>query len=311
MDIFRDIDDIPDIQRPVITIGSFDGVHFAHQQILNKVKDKAKEIDGKSVVVTFHPHPRQIIYPKDNSLDLLSSLDEKLYLFQKYGIDVVVVVPFSIEFSQQSPREYVEKFLLGKFKPHCIVIGYDHRFGLNREGNIDLLMTYQEAHGFELIEIEKQELESIAISSTKIRKAIKENEFIKAQALLNHPYIISGKVISGKQVGHELGFPTANIEIKNPRKLIPNDGIYAVRIIHNERTLDGMLYIGQRPTIEDDNQRSIEINIFDFNEILYHEYLQVEILSYIREDMAFNNLDELKEQLSLDKKMVQAFLENK
>ena len=312
MKVFRDINAIPSIPKPVLTIGSFDGVHLGHQQILNQINLLAKEHGGESVVITFHPHPRQIIYPKDNSLTLLNTLNEKLYLLEKAGIDNVVVVPFSIEFSQQNPKEYIEKFLIEKFQPAFIVIGYDHRFGLNREGNIFLLNQYQEAHEFEVVEIQKHELENIAISSTTIRKSIQAHEIEKANALLGSPYLISGQVISGKQLGKELGFPTANLKIENKHKLIPGEGIYAVRILHQERTFDGMLYIGNRPSLNDNDAQSIEINIFDFNEMIYHEFIIVQVLSYVRADQKYDSMDALKAQLSLDKKMVQAILkENK
>ena len=312
MKVFRDINEIPVIKNPVLTIGSFDGVHFGHQQILSRINALAKEHNGESVVITFHPHPRQIIYPKDNSLTLLNTLKEKLYLLEKAEIDNVVVVPFSIEFSQQNPVEYIEKFLIEKFHPKFIVIGYDHRFGLNREGSIYLLNQYKTKHDFEVVEIQKQELENIAISSTEIRKSIQGNTFEKANALLGYPYLLSGEVISGKQVGKQLGFPTANLKIENKNKLIPPEGIYAVRIIHQQRKFDGMLYIGNRPSLEDNNKRSIEINIFDFNEIIYNEFILVEILSYVRADQKYDSLEELKAQLNLDKKMVQAILkENK
>jgi len=312
MKVFRDIDEIPVIQKPVLTIGSFDGVHLGHQQILNRINTLAKEHDGESVVITFYPHPREVIYPKDNSLTLLNTLQEKLYLLEKAGIDNVVVVPFSIEFSQQNPVEYIEKFLVEKFHPKFIVIGYDHRFGLNREGSIYLLNQYKDVHGFSVIEIQKQELKNIAISSTEIRKAIKGNTYKKANALLGYPYLLSGEVISGKQIGKQLGFPTANLKIANKNKLIPPEGIYAVRIIHLDRKFDGMLYIGNRPSLNDNGGRSIEINIFDFNEIIYNEFILVEILSYVRSDQKYDTLEDLKNQLNLDKKMVQAILkENK
>ncbi|GLR18337.1 bifunctional riboflavin kinase/FAD synthetase [Portibacter lacus] len=300
MRIYRRLEDISEIEKAVVTIGSFDGVHRGHQKIISRINQLANEIGGESVIITFDPHPRSVIYPKDTSLTLLNSLDEKIKLLEKFGVDHLVIVPFSIEFSQMHPREYVENFLLKYFKPSYLAIGYDHRFGLNREGNIDLLREYEKTHDFKVIEIEVQEIEEITISSTKIRKAIQQSEMATAHKFLNYHYIISGEVVHGEKIGKELGFPTANIQVSEPKKLIPPDGVYAVFVEVDGQNLKGMLYIGNRPTLKGQPEQRVEVNIFDFNEDIYGKEITVRVAMFIRDDMKFSNLQELKVQLHED-----------
>ena len=301
MRIFRDIVDLPSFQNAVITIGSFDGVHRGHQKILARVNQLAKEINGESILVTFHPHPRKIIFPKDNTLSLLSTLEEKLELCREYGVDNVVVVPFSVAFSRQSPQEYIERFLISSFQPAYIVIGYDHKFGLNRAGDISLLKQYGEKSGFEVVEIQKQELEDIAISSTQIRKALWEGDVQHARLFAGHPYMISGTVVHGDKIGKTIGFPTANIQLSDTDKLIPQDGVYAVRCSISGLPLQGMMYIGRRPTLAADQaHKSIEVHLFDFEDNVYGEDISVELVDYVRGDEKFDSLDALKHQLQID-----------
>lgn len=311
MKIFRDIKDLPSFKNAVITIGSFDGVHRGHQKIIKRINHLAKEIDGESVIITFHPHPRKIIYPKDNSLELLTSLDEKIALCRNYGVDNMVIVPFSIEFSQQNPREYIEKFLIGLFAPKYIVIGYDHRYGLNREGNVDLLKEYEKDNEFSVIQIKKQELEDITISSTKVRKALKVGNVEVAYQFLNHPYSLKGKVIHGDKIGQTLGFPTANVQVNEADKLIPAEGVYGVKC--NIEGLDklGMLYIGTRPTLEGKKPvQKIEVNLFDFDDNIYEKEIKIDLLFHIRGDMKFESLSELKDQITKDKIAVTTLFES-
>ncbi len=309
MRIFRDITNLPDFKNAVVTIGSFDGVHIGHQKIISRVNQLAREVDGESVLVTFHPHPRKIIFPKDNTLRLLNTLDEKLELCKKYGIDNVVVVPFSIEFSKQSPREYVENFLMKSFHPKYIVIGYDHKFGLNRDGNIDLLKQYTTDNQFSVIEIQKQEIEDIAISSSKIRRALDDGNITEAQMFLGSPYKISGEVVHGDKIGTSIGFPTANITLENSSKLLPKDGVYAVNCNLDGLIKQGMMYIGRRPTLsENQSHKSIEVNIFDFNDDIYGEHICIEIADYIRGDEKFDSLAALQAQLHKDKRDTEAIL---
>lgn len=307
MNVHLNIEKLPVFRNAIVTIGSFDGVHRGHQKILRKLNDLAQKVKGESVVVSFEPHPRSVIYPKDESLQLLSTLDEKLQLFEQYGVDHVVIVPFTIEFSQLKAREYVEKFLIGKFHPHTLVVGYDHRFGLNREGSFSLLKKYEENGAFRLERIEKQELQRIGISSTKIRTALNKADILQANQLLNHPYSMIGKVIHGKKLGKKLGFPTANLIIDGKKKLIPPDGIYAVHINIDKQQYSGMLYIGQRKTLGSDASPSIEVHIFDFTDDLYDEKITVHFLSFIRPDAEFESLDDLTIQLKQDQQQVQRY----
>ncbi len=300
MQVHRNLDQLPTFTRAVITIGSFDGVHMGHQKLISRINQLAAEIKGESVLITFYPHPRQVIYPNDQSLQLITSLEEKIALLKKFGVDHVVVVPFSVEFSQQNPREYIEKFLYEKFKPSFIVVGYDHKFGLNRQGNMELLQSYEEKLGFKTVKIDQQEIEDITISSTKIRNSLLQNEISKANKYLNYHYMISGKVVYGEQIGQKIGFKTANIQIDDRNKLIPIEGIYAVYVFHEQERYDGMLYIGNKPTIHKDGKRSIEVNIFDFNQNIYGAYIRLEIVSFIRNDQKFDGLEALKTQLAKD-----------
>lgn len=309
MQIHRDISNLPPFTNAVITIGSFDGVHRGHQKIIKRIKSLANEIGGESVLITFYPHPRQIIYPKDNSLQLLSTLEEKIHLMEKYGVDHLVVVPFSIEFSQQLPREYVEKFLIDCFNPSYIVLGYDHRFGLNREGDIRLLRMYESEGYFKVVEIYKQELDDITISSTKIREALRDGEVAVASKFLNHHYLLSGKVIRGDEIGVKLGFPTANLKLNNKDKLIPMEGIYAVRVFIEDLKYDGMMYIGNRPTINNKGIPSIEVNIFNFKADIYEQVIAVELVAFLRSDEKYDDLEDLKKQLNLDKMNAKLALE--
>ncbi len=308
MRIFSGIDNLPEFKNAVITIGSFDGVHQGHQGILKRINQLAQEIDGESVVITFDPHPRQIIYPKDDGLLLLSTTNEKRILFEKYDIDNLVIVPFSFEFSRQDPREYIEKFLVGKFQPKCIVIGYDHRFGLNRTGDVNLLRQCESQYGYEVLQIQKQELDNITISSTKIRAALLQGDIETSNRFLNHFYRLTGKVVHGEKIGKTLGFPTANLKVENQYKLIPKEGIYAVYVYHQGMKYHGMMYIGDRPTLPRIKGKSIEVNIFDFDDNLYEEEISIEIVQFLREDHKFDDLEGLKNQLFIDRKQAKLAL---
>ena len=310
MNVYHDLNELPPFKNAVVTIGSFDGVHKGHQRILEKLKQLAEERQGESVVVTFHPHPRQIVSPEDKTLRLLTTIDEKISLLRTYGVDNVVVVPFTNAFSQQRADEYIEKFLMEKFNPKCIVIGYDHKFGLNRQGDINYLRWYGEAAGFEVIEIPKQEIDELSVSSTRIRKATEEGNVKKASKLLGHYFMLTGTVVHGQQLGTQLGFPTANIEVNSEYKLIPPDGVYAVYVWHQKQRYEGMLYIGYRPTMKDGpKHRSIEVNIFNFAKNIYGDKLKLELIDFIREDRAFDGIEQLKTQLKTDEQQVKECLQ--
>ena len=300
MKVFNHLSELPKFKNAVITIGSFDGVHHGHQKILERVNQLAKKCNGESVAITFHPHPRLLLYPDDSSLKLLNTIDEKVVLLEKYGIDNVVVVPFTKEFAQQNPDSYIQNFLLKKFSPSYIVIGYDHRFGRNRTGNIDYLRRYESSANFKIVDIEKQEVEDIAVSSTKIRKALELGDIKTATHLLGHSYAFSGTVIKGQGIGKTLGYPTANLEIQSKHKLIPESGIYAVKAILNNKSHDALLYIGKRPTIHSNDNKTIEVHILDFEKNIYGDKITVEFVDFIRGDIEFESLEKLKEQMQKD-----------
>ncbi len=305
MRVFNDLTDLPEFRNAVLTIGSFDGVHQGHQQILDRVKELARQNEGESIVVTFHPHPRLVVYPKDNSLKLITTIEEKVQLLRRYGIDNVVVVPFTVEFSQQSADEYIKKFLVDKFHPKHIVIGYDHRFGLNRQGDINYLKWHGEACGYEVVEIGKHEVEDIAVSSTKVRRALDEGKVSDAARLMGHYFSLTGTVVHGNKIGKRIGFPTANLEIPQRHKLLPPGGIYAVYAYHQGQRYGGMLYIGDRPTLEQYDNKTIEVNLFGFDKDIYGDKLQLELIERTRDDEKFDGLEALSKRLQQDREEVQ------
>lgn len=309
MNVFTDPQLLPEFRNAVITIGSFDGVHLGHLKIIDKLNHIAKQINGKSVMITFHPHPRQIIYPQDTPINILSTTLEKIQLLSETGLDNLVIVPFTVEMSQMHPDEYLENFLLKKFKPKYIIIGYDHRFGLNRMGNIDYLKWFSKKYNYQVVEIPKTEVDEIGVSSSKVRNALLNHDLHTAMAYLGHPYLIMGKVIGGNKVGQSIGFPTANIEIEDKHKLILPYGIYSAKVIYENEIYGGMLYIGNRPVIKDDDRRTIEVNIFDFSETIYGALLSIEIIEFLRADMNFDTLDELRTQLIIDETTARKSLE--
>ncbi|HKK88150.1 MAG TPA: bifunctional riboflavin kinase/FAD synthetase [Saprospiraceae bacterium] len=301
MKVFLNMNNLPKFKRSVLTIGSYDGVHLGHREILKKVVQKAKEIEGESILVTFHPHPRIFLQGPESGVRLLNTTQEKIQILEKTGLDHLVIVPFDEDFSSQSAEAYVRDFLAECFDPHTLIVGYDHRFGKDRSGNFEFLEEKAAVYGYELIQIEKQTLEELAVSSTKIRSALEKGDIPLVNRLLGYPYILSGKVVHGKQIGRDIGYPTANIQVEDPYKLIPPEGVYAVRGELRERKWEGMMYIGRRPTLNDNQERSIEVNIFDFDEDIYYEFLKIYLIDYVRSDKRFDSLDELKAQLSSDK----------
>ena len=305
MRVFTDLYQLPDFQKTVVTIGSFDGVHLGHRRILDQVRTLAHACGGESVVITFDPHPRTVLRPDEKNFKLLTTTSEKIDLLESSGIDNVVVVPFNEDFARQSARDYVEAFLVEKFRPRYIVIGYDHHFGANREGNIDFLKKFETSGGFEVVEIPAQEVDEIAVSSSKIRKALDATDVHLANRLLGHPFSFSGEVVYGKQIGRTISFPTANIAIADPYKLVLPQGIYAARItrLPDGRTgVEAMLYIGNRPTIDDpDPRQTIEVNILNFDGDLYGQQLSVDVIDFIRPDKKLDGLAALQAQIEADK----------
>ncbi len=303
MQIHRDLNKLPQFKNAVITIGTFDGVHTGHQQIIQLLQTEAAEIGGETVLITFHPHPKIVITTARHEIKVLNTLEEKIRLLQKHGIDHLVVVPFTDAFADQSAQDYIKDFLVAKFHPHTIIIGYDHRFGKERKGDYHLLEAEAAANDYSVKEIPEHMLQDITISSTKIRKALLNADIETANTFLGYPYFFSGKVIEGNKLGRTIGYPTANLLITDEFKLIPGNGVYAVQVVRSESSvvrLKGMMNIGIRPTV-DGSQRAIEVNIFDFDEEIYGEILTISILQRLRSEVKFDGLESLKKQLALDK----------
>lgn len=300
MAVFYDITKLPAFHNPVITIGTFDGVHLGHRAILEELKRLATERNGESVVLTFEPHPRKLLFP-DQPLKLLTPLSQKVALIQEAGIQHVVVIPFTKEFANLSAPEYIEQFLVKNFHPDCIIIGYDHKFGHDRTGDIALLKQYAGAYHYHVDEIPAQLIDAAAVSSTKIRKALNDGHAAEATHMLGRPYSIEGTVIAGAQRGRTIGYPTANIRPADAEQLIPANGVYAVRVRHHGSWLNGMLNIGFNPTVTTEKVRHIEVNLFDFDADIYGETLEIAFISRLRDEKKFGSLDELKTALHHDK----------
>jgi len=313
MKVHFDIDDLPKFTRAVITIGTFDGVHMGHRQIIDKLMQEAKDIQGETVIITFHPHPRKVVSSTILGIRLINTLEEKIQLLGNLGIDHLVVVPFTDAFANQPAEDYVENFLISKFRPHTIIIGYDHRFGKERKGDYLLLEMMASSQNFQLKEIPKHVLNEIAISSTRIREALLEGRIEIADKLLGYEFFFSGIVVDGDKLGRKLGYPTANLKITNEEKIIPGNGIYAVyaEVVVNSKTssgkrvpgsqrLKGMMSIGFRPTV-DGKKRVIEVNLFDFSAEIYGRTLTVYVKKYLRQEIKFDSLDELVKQIDRDK----------
>ncbi len=304
MNVYKNTEELPAFENAVITIGTFDGVHTGHAQILDQLIKEAEKINGTPVLITFYPHPKQVVQGMEKPIFILNEPDEKYELLAAKGIHNIVVVPFDKSFSELSATDYVEKFLIEKFRPKVIITGYDHRFGNNREGDYQLLAAKTKAHNCRVIEIPKHVLQDVAVSSTKIREALLTGNVEKAEKYLGYQYFFTGKVVEGNKLGRTIGYPTANLQIEHDDKLIPANGVYAVDVQLADRKLKGMMNIGVRPTV-DGKKRVIEVNIFDFNEDIYGQNLKVTTKKRLREEVKFSGLDELKAQLAKDKEMAQ------
>ena len=304
MKVYNHIDEFKQIKNAVVTIGTFDGVHIGHQKIISRLQEVARQKGGETVILTFFPHPRMILHPDDLNIKLISTMDEKAERLSNLGIDHLIITPFTRDFSNLSPQEYIREILVKKIGTTQIIIGYDHRFGKDRSGGLKELQHYSSELGYQVEEIPEQDIDEVAISSTTIRNAILSGDIETAENFLGYPFHLTGKVIKGDQIGRKIGFPTANLFIEESYKLIPSDGIYAVRVDFkskesNLKRANGMAYIGHRPTING-MSRNIEVNIFDFKEDIYGQTIRLNFLEYMRDDQKFNSLEELKEQLSLD-----------
>jgi riboflavin kinase/FMN adenylyltransferase len=300
MKIYHGIDDFVRLDYAVVTSGTFDGVHAGHHQILQRLQEIATQNNGETVVITFWPHPRLVLHPEDDSLKLLNTFEEKAELLKEHGVKHLIRIPFTKEFSQLTSEEFIDKILVSTIGTKKLVIGYDHRFGKNREGSFEQLKLNAPKYGFEVEEIPRQDIDHVGVSSTKIRQALETGDLETANHLIGRPYSLTGRVVKGDKIGRLMGFPTANIEVDTKYKLIPADGIYAVTVGYENNIFKGMLYIGNRPTING-LQRNIEVNIFDFDKEIYGESITVYFHTLIRGDIKFNDLEELKLQLHQDK----------
>jgi riboflavin kinase/FMN adenylyltransferase len=298
--IHNGIENPINVTNAVVTIGTFDGVHIGHQKIIARLKEVATQHGGETVLITLYPHPRMVLFPDDNDLQLLSTQDEKTDLLRKYGIDHLVVIPFSKEFARLTSLEFVRDILVDKIGVKSLVIGYDHHFGRNREGSIEQLRELAPQFHFEVEEIPAQDIDHVNVSSTKIREALLNGEVETAKQYLGHTYSLQGTVVEGDKLGRTIGYPTANIEIGDKHKLIPADGVYAVHVLVGNERFGGMLNIGYRPTVEG-KKRTTEVNIFDFERDLYGQQLKIEFEARLRNEQKFTGLDALKEQLAQDK----------
>ena len=300
MQVHYDVNSLPVFQHAVVTIGTFDGVHLGHRQIIHQLKEEALQIKGETIIITFHPHPRKIVREGQSPVPILSTLIEKIALLEAEGVDHLVIVPFDEPFAAQSADDYVQHFLVEKFHPHTVIIGYDHRFGKGRSGDYHLLEEYGKQFGFVVKEIPEHILDEVTISSTRIREALLQNDVATANHFLGYPYFFEGFVVKGNQLGRTIGFATANLQIPDAEKLIPGNGVYAVTISIQHETFSGMMNIGLRPTV-DGTQRVIEVNLFDFDRDIYGQIIKITVRQYLRGEVKFNGLDALKEQLTKDK----------
>ncbi|GAB5416495.1 MAG: bifunctional riboflavin kinase/FAD synthetase [Crocinitomicaceae bacterium] len=308
MKIFQGFETLEDIPNPVLTIGTFDGVHLGHQKIINRLNEEAEKVGGESVLFTFYPHPRMVLYPDSHGLKLIQTQVEKIDKLRRFGLQNIIVHPFTKDFSRLTALEFVRDYLVNQLKVKKMVIGYDHQFGKNREGSIDFLRDVSDTYGFEVIEIPAKEINDVNVSSTKVRNAIQQGELAQVQHFLGEPFELHGRVVNGQAMGRQIGFPTANIDVESDIKLLPKSGVYAVNIMMGDGMIyEGMMNIGHKPTVADTNQLSIEVHLFDFKGDLYNQYVTVQLLSRFRDEQKFDSVYDLKEQLQKDESDIRHF----
>jgi riboflavin kinase/FMN adenylyltransferase len=297
--VYRGLEQYSTVKNAVVTTGTYDGVHLGHKTIIKHLRNIAKKNNGETVVLTFHPHPRMVLQ-QNSDIKLLGTIDERIDLLEEAGVDHLIILPFTKEFSRISSLEFVRDILVNQIGTKKLVIGYDHHFGRNREGSFEHLVEFGPMYGFEVEEIPAIDIKDVNVSSTKIREALGGGDISKAKEYLGRNYSISGIVVAGNKIGRQIGFPTANIKVKESIKLIPEIGVYAVKVKHNNENYNGMLNIGYRPTIGDHNELSIEVNLFNFKGDLYDEELKIEFISKIRDEKQFKDINKLKQQLERD-----------
>ncbi len=300
MKIYNHFSEFKKLSNAVATIGTFDGVHYGHQKIINRLCELAKSTGGESVILTFFPHPRLIIDPENQDMKMINTINEKAKILAGLGVDHLIITPFTRDFSNLTPQDYIKEILVETIGIKQLIVGYDHRFGKDRKGGLTELEAFSGTYGFKIEQIPEQDINDVAVSSTKIRQALLNGKVALAAEYLGYHFSLSGRVIKGDKIGRTIGFPTANIFIEETYKLIPSDGIYAVTVALNGGLYKGMAYIGQRPTING-MTRNIEVNIFDFSQEIYGQDITMNFLQFLREDVKFTGLEALKEQLHRDK----------
>lgn len=306
MKIFQSISDFNSKKKTIVTLGTFDGVHIGHKKIIEKLIQNAEISDCESLILTFYPHPRMVLQEK-SEIKLLNTMAEKMLLLENTGLENLIIHPFDEKFSRLTAEEFVADILVAKFNIQKIIIGHDHRFGRNRTADINDLIVFGEQYGFEVEQISAQEIDEVSVSSTKIRNALHEGNTALARQYLGYDYFLSGTVVKGKQLGRTIGYPTANIQIKDDYKLLPKIGVYAVKSMIDGQTVFGMMNIGTNPTVGG-TALSIEVHFFDTDTDLYDEELEIFVLHFLRNEQKFASLDDLKQQLASDKLNALAFV---
>ncbi|MHA7111100.1 bifunctional riboflavin kinase/FAD synthetase [Sunxiuqinia elliptica] len=310
MKVYRDVSQF-NVAKPILTVGSFDGVHLGHRKVIDRLNEIAARKNGESVIFTFAPHPRVVLNPEQNDLRLLTTLDEKIELLEQAGVDHLIIFPFTKDFSELSYTDFVHSILVTQLGIDSLVVGYDHKFGKNRKGDFEMLKGLAMAFRFELEKLDVLLSDDVNVSSTKIRHALQEGDIARANKYLGYPFGLNGTVVEGQKLGRKIQFPTANIETSDPHKIIPGYGVYAVNVLVEGKTYEGMLNIGTRPTINNNaDHRSIEVHIFDFDQDIYQKQLELKFLAKVREEQKFGSIDGLRSQLEQDKLDVRHLLKN-
>lgn len=308
MKIYHDFNDFVKVPNAIVTIGTFDGVHLGHQAILKGMVNTAKEIGGETVVITFYPHPRQVLNIDSSNLRFITTQEEKIRLLENLGIDNLIIVNFTKEFSRITSDSFIKNYIIDKISPVKFVIGYDHHFGKNRMGDFDLLYDLGMQYRFKVQRIPAQDVQNIAVSSTKIRHSLEQGDVEHANALLGYQFSYKGKVISGERLGREIGYRTANLDVSNEYRLIKSSGVYASYVDYEDKIYKAMTYIGRKPTVNDEDIESIEVHILDFESDLYDKEIKVRFVSKVRDEQKFENIEALRNQIEEDEKKIREIL---
>ena len=303
MKIYYDIEDFEKVSNAVVTIGTFDGVHRGHQEILKNMVNRAKEIGGESVVVTFYPHPRQVL-SHDSGIRFISTQEEKIRLLESLGIDNLIIIKFTKEFAAISSEDFINNYIVKNISPAVLIIGYDHHFGKGRTGDFEMLYGLGRQYGFKVEKIQEQDVDNVAISSTKIRHFLENGDIKHANMLLGYEFSYTGKVVHGQQVGHKMGYPTANIDVAEEFQLIEKQGVYATFAEIDGKSYPAMTYIGKRPTLDDNRPQSIETYIISFDGNLYDKEIKIRFVDFVRDDKKFDNFEALKRQIGIDEQTI-------